>query len=944
MTISSANGIILGPHGIANSALRPVTLALPITLAIEQTWNSDSPGLLTVSGSIANGGNNLIISGSGGVTINGVLSGAGGGLQYQGTSVLTLNATNTYSGATNVNSGTLVLGVANALPTSTALGLGAAGALDLNGLSQQIGDLSGTGTIGNSSTSKPATLVFAGTAAASAFGGTIANGLHGAGSQPTSLTVTSGNLTLSGSNSYSGGTSLSGGTLTLNTDANLGATTSGITFNGGAFAFNSASPFAINPARPITVNATGGTLSNNNAWAAPTVTIGANISGPGVLTVNTEAWRIGTAIFSGNNSGFSGGIGQVGYGGTLNVLEFHGANSTGTGPIAFNIAYNTANLNLRNDTSTTFLASNVNPGASNTLNVNVDQLASGTGNTLTLNMLTANNDTINITGAHGYSLGIATLNMPAYQAATLSPATANVAIGTVSGGIGYYSGSPTLTLAGSGAGSGTIGAINLAGDNQNGQGIAVSSGSWTITGSGTYTAPTQVNGGTLILGNTAGSATGSGNVTLNGGQLATTVGTAGIIGGNVIAGTGAHSISPGGDGGIGSLAVGNLTLNANSTLRFDITSSSVHDQINDAGALNFNGSGAATILVPVLPIGSYKLMGFGSETVTSSNFNLDFITGGPTPPTYSLKFVGSEMDVLVTSATNSSTLKLDRTSVSLRTMQNQPVTAAVKLSETSGSMPSSFSTVVGPAVTLSPTSGTLAASGSQALTIGLADYSTLGARSDTVAVTNTANGSDPFNTGGNIIAISGAVVTNRVVTASSLTGGMHAGVGATASVTLSTTGDDNFFTRVTVGNLGTPDANGFTVTGGSNATFNSASVTDTRFLTSTTALTLGAVYSGSLTLTTNREGLPGESPINVSLPYNVTVFSGNANWTNAGGDNTWGNDANWTDASSTATLGAPGLSGAVSINDQAHFLGGGATLSLGNASPHLALLSFAGSG
>ena len=153
-------------------------------------------------------------------------------------------------------------------------------------------------------------------------------------------------------------------------------------------------------------------------------------------------------------------------------------------------------------------------------------------------------------------------------------------------------------------------------------------------------------------------------------------------------------------------------------------------------------------------------------------------------------------------------------------------------------------------------------------------------------------------------------------------------VWAAAPFTLSTTGDDNSYTRVTVSNLAAPDSNGMIVTGGSNPVFSSPSVTDMRYLTSTTALTLGSVYSGTLTLTTNGEGLPGESPINVSVPYSVTVFSGDANWTNTAGDNTWGNDGNWTDALSSATLGAPGLSGSASANDQANFMAQAATSSL----------------
>ena len=407
--------------------------------------------------------------------------------------------------------------------------------------------------------------------------------------------------------------------------------------------------------------------------------------------------------------------------------------------------------------------------------------------------------------------------------------------------------------------------------------------------------------------------------------------------------SGAHVISPGGDGSSGTLAVGSLNLNSNSTLRF--TTSLNQIQIINSGGLNFNGAGAAVIQVSGELPGTYPLVtSYGIDGVVPSDFTLDLLNGSPAPSTYSLNDTGSELDLVVIASLQTSKLALSTTGVSIRTMQNQAGTASVNLNEIGGKMDAGFSATPGAAVTVVPTSGTVSKGGSQALTIGLADYTTLGGVSDTVAVSNLSNGSDPFNSNGtNIIHVSGAVLQDRVVTASSITGGMHVGVGvnpATANFTLSTTGDDNSNTRVTVGNVSTPDNNKFIVTGGANTVFNSATSTDTRSLTATIPLPLGGVYSGSITLPVSGENLPGESDIPVSVPYSVMVFSGNANWTNAGGDSAWGNDANWSDALSSATLGAPGLSGAVSINDQANLLGPGGTISLNNSSPHVAAVNF----
>ena len=77
------------------------------------------------------------IAGSAGITLS------GGGL-------VKLNNTNSYAGATDITSGTLQIGQANALPTATGVLLGGAnGVLDLHGNNLQVGSLSGPGTVTN---------------------------------------------------------------------------------------------------------------------------------------------------------------------------------------------------------------------------------------------------------------------------------------------------------------------------------------------------------------------------------------------------------------------------------------------------------------------------------------------------------------------------------------------------------------------------------------------------------------------------------------------------------------------------------------------------------------------------------------------------------------------------------------------------------------------------
>ncbi|MFI5378146.1 MAG: beta strand repeat-containing protein [Tepidisphaerales bacterium] len=229
------------------------------------------------------------------------------------------------------------------------------------------------------------------------------------------------------------------------------------------------------------------------------------------------------------------------------------------------------------------------------------------GATLTLNGDTAGN-AISATGSAGQSASIvAGANAPTLMIA----AGKNVSV------------DPGVTL--------TVGTVIGGANNL----TKIGGGTLVLTNANTYTGGTALTGGTLRVTNTTGSATGTGDVTLNGGTLAS--GAVGSIAGNVLAGSGVHFISPGGDGAIGTLAVGGgLTLSSNSFLRFDITSTTVLDQIT-AGALAVNVTTTPTVEVPgSLATGNYKLIGFASGTVTPSEFLLTLIGGGAVPASYSL--------------------------------------------------------------------------------------------------------------------------------------------------------------------------------------------------------------------------------------------------------------------------------------------------------------------
>ncbi|MGD0138531.1 MAG: autotransporter-associated beta strand repeat-containing protein, partial [Tepidisphaeraceae bacterium] len=141
----------------------------------------------------------------------------------------------------------------------------------------------------------------------------------------------------------------------------------------------------------------------------------------------------------------------------------------------------------------------------------------------------------------------------------------------------------------------------------------------TLSTANTYSGGTILNAGTLVVANATGSATGTGNVTLNGGILASSGATANISG-NVLAGTGSHTIAPGGIGAVGSLTIGGLTSSNLTTLNIDLGTGS-GEIIN--GDLLILGSGGTTV-------GSGTLMTFGGTPVSGDDYRLIGDTSGGT--------------------------------------------------------------------------------------------------------------------------------------------------------------------------------------------------------------------------------------------------------------------------------------------------------------------------
>jgi autotransporter-associated beta strand protein len=274
----------------------------------------------------------------------------GNGTQQLGLTVngaqVTLAGVNTYSGPTNVVSGGLVLGSPSALSTSTNVflgGPGTSGTLDLGGNSVALASLAAapgsnaaSQIVGNSSTTSDAVLALSGT---TSFAGSIQDSL-GNGGHKTGVTISAGNVTLSGSNSYSGPTNVNGGVLSIN-----GPQTGSGDYNVG-------------PAATLLINgsqsgggtlsiASGGTLGGGGSIAAAiNLPSGATLAAGG-LAGNAGTLSLSSLSLSGGNVqlGLSGnpasGNGLVNVNGllslsgttTINVVTLGTSLTTGSYPL-----------------------------------------------------------------------------------------------------------------------------------------------------------------------------------------------------------------------------------------------------------------------------------------------------------------------------------------------------------------------------------------------------------------------------------------------------------------------------------------------------------------------------------------------------------------------------------------------------------------------------------
>lgn len=596
-----------------------------------QTWNAGftfvgSNDLDLGTGTVTMGADITVITTAGTLTTGGIDDGANSfDLTKQGAGTLLLDGASTYDGGnTNIDNGTLMIGVNNALPAGTIVRLGTgstAATLDLNGFDQTIGGL----LVQTNSTTATTNIVIDAGKTLTVNGG-VTLGVN--------ANASTTNVTFSGGGSFivnSGGANFlvgaaSGGTNDNAVTADLSGLAS-FTANLGAGILRVGDTHTGTEAAVATL-----TLALNNTITASQISVGDGVGGSsnahtltlgsGTNLLNVDTINIGSAgggirsggqlLFDATDTtgtitirGSAAGVSRA----TLNMINTTG-NTTGSMGSTVDLSGHTADLMI----STLTMASRTqNSGAADAV-LSFDQGALdvtavimaqrtllGTGNaTATLNL----GDSAAV-GTPAVTIGTLTMAVNTSAGGT-STATLNVSGGDV--GIG------SINMANASAGRSAVSVINLTGGTTTLGGDIVRTG-----GVGSEDASVILNGGTLDMGgNSIGAAGVTGNITfaaeqgtlknlneLNGGAdlVKTTGGTLILEGANGY--TGATTISG------GTLQVGSGsttgTLGANT------------GAIANEGTLAINRSDAFAIANNITGTGGVSQIGSGTTTLTGTN-------------------------------------------------------------------------------------------------------------------------------------------------------------------------------------------------------------------------------------------------------------------------------------------------------------------------------------
>ncbi|WP_345822492.1 S8 family serine peptidase [Methylobacterium fujisawaense] len=426
-----------------------------------------------------------------------------------------------------------------------------------------------------------------------------------------------GTLTLSGTNTFSGGVVLAGGTLSVARDANLGAPSGPLAFDGGTLQIAGTAFTATT--RPITWGRTGGGL--DIADPANTFTLAQSLSGPGGLIklgpgtltlagANTYAGATtlaeGTLLARGGQAIGDRSAVTIAAGATLALADSETVGSLAGGG---RVALGAARLTAGGDGTTTTFAGTLDGTGGLTKAGPGTLTLTGASTYTSRTVIAAGTLALAGTGSISPSRGVALATGASFDISGLTSAGTTIAglADTAVGQAGTVTlGARTLTLANPSDSFG--GSITGSG------GLTLMAGTQTLTGSSTYTGRTTITGGTLSLAG-AGSIAASSGVALSTGASFDISGLSGTD-------TTISSLSDTVDGQAGSVALGAKTLTiSNASGRFG-------GVIGGAGGLSLTGgtqaltgantyAGGTTIAAGALRAANTASLGTGAATVTA---------------------------------------------------------------------------------------------------------------------------------------------------------------------------------------------------------------------------------------------------------------------------------------------------------------------------------------
>ncbi|MGJ8650330.1 MAG: beta strand repeat-containing protein [Opitutaceae bacterium] len=612
-SVLTVSGNLIGAQSYTKIGTGVVVLSGTNTYAGATTTISN--GTLVIANKAARSSSTTISASAAGTAGLGV--GAGGVTDYSETDVADLFNTNTLTGFTlDAASGVALDTTAGDFTQSTAL----TAARDLTKLGVNTLTLSGSNSYSGATNVNAGTLSLTGSLTG---GGAIEVGSSGTLSQSAAGVISgasaisnSGITTLAGDNTYTGTTTLSEGTLNINSTTALGTGTFVI---GNGTTIDNTSGGAITLANDNLITVAGNVNGNYFTFGG---TNDLNL-GEGAIDFQLPATAgVSTGIIQLNGSGstltFGGASVSTARGTGVTTIEVNGAGNT--------LVFGSLGLNERGATSTNIWSGSadvtVNGGVLDTAGgaKNFAYAGSGTftmggagtytgsttvssGTLQLLNSLAIQNSALNTAGS---TLGDASNGLKTtVTALTFGGLTGDKDLASVftttSGG---YDAVTALTLnnAGNSSYSGVIGngasGMDL---------IKTGAGTQTLTGTSTYTGTTGIIAGTLIV---DGSIASSSLVTVDSGA---TLGGSGNLGAVVIDGTLAIGNSP------GTMTFSSLTLAGTAIYEIDGTAGAGvtggHDFADVTGALTYGGDLDLDIGT-IFAAGNYTfdLFDFGSQS------------------------------------------------------------------------------------------------------------------------------------------------------------------------------------------------------------------------------------------------------------------------------------------------------------------------------------------